>query len=308
LRTEEPGLRTDTLLILNPAAGHGRGGRLRDEIRRASEAVWGKVSVEITARPGHAVELARSAAQDGAHRVLAVGGDGTVHEAANGLLQSAATTLPVLGVIPVGTGNDFAKMTGTSRHHPMQAIERLARGTVQRFEVGLAWGEYFVNSLGVGLDANVAERVNGYRHWPGALAYAVAAVQAIAHRKARPLSVETDSEHWELPTTVLEVGVGPCCGGIFYLTPDAKPDDGLLDVCVIGRFTGWFLLRHAHTVLRGKHTALKEVRMAKARRLTIRATDGPLVAHMDGEIRAPGRQELEITLVPAALPVLCAHL
>jgi YegS/Rv2252/BmrU family lipid kinase len=238
---------------------------------------------------------------------MAVGGDGTVHETANGLLTSGAATLPALGVIPVGTGNDFAKMAGTCRHNPIQAIDRLARGTVRRFEVGLAWGEYFVNSLGVGLDADVAERVNGYRHWPGALAYAVAAVQAIAHRKARPLTVETDTERWALPTTVLEVGVGPCCGGIFYLTPDAKPDDGLLDVCVIGKITGWFLLLRAHTVLRGKHTGLKEVRMAKARRLTIRASDGPLTAHMDGEIRAPGTAELQITLVPAALPVICAR-
>jgi diacylglycerol kinase family enzyme len=100
--------------------------------------------------------------------------------------------------------------------------------------------------------------------------------------------------------------VGPCCGGIFYLTPDARPDDGLLDVCVIGKFSGWFLLRHAHTVLRGKHIGLKEVRMAKARRLAIRASDGPLVAHMDGEIRNPGTRDLDITLVPAALPVMCA--
>jgi YegS/Rv2252/BmrU family lipid kinase len=268
--------------------------------------VWGEVSIAITECPGHAVALARSAALDGTLRVMAVGGDGTVHETANGLLTSGAATLPALGVIPVGTGNDFAKMAGTCRHHPIQAIDRLARGTVRRFEVGHAWGEYFVNSLGVGLDANVAERVNGYRHWPGALAYAVAAVQAIAHRRARLLHVETDSEQWELPTTVLEVGVGPCCGGIFYLTPDARPDDALLDVCVIGKFTGWFLLRHGHTVLRGKHTALKEVRMAKARRLTIRAMDGPLMAHMDGEIRAPGTPELEITLVPAALAVMCA--
>lgn len=249
------------------------------------------------------MELARAAAGS-ADRLLAVGGDGTVHEVANGLLASGRDPLPPLGVVPAGTGNDFVKMTGTARLGPEAAVAALAAGTARRFDVGRAWDEWFVNSLGVGLDADVARRVNAYKHWPGAAGYVVAALQAIMHREARPLRVRTDGSEWHGPVTVLEVGIGPCAGGVFYLTPDARPDDGLLDVCVVGAFGLRFLVTRAHRVLTGRHTTLEEVRMSRGTQVAITAEDGPLLAHLDGEVRAPGRRELDITLHPAALPVL----
>ncbi len=125
---------------------------------RAAGAQWGDVALALTEGPGHATALARDAA-DGILRVIAVGGDGTVHEVANGLLTRGGPAIPALGVVPAGTGNDFAKMTYTARVAPGAAIASLAAGTTRRFEVGLAWGEYLVNSLGVGLDAVVARRV-----------------------------------------------------------------------------------------------------------------------------------------------------
>ena len=294
-----------TLVILNPAAGHGRSARFREEVRRAAEAQWGAVELVLTGGPGHATALARDAA-DGFLRVIAVGGDGTVHEVANGLLARGGRAIPTLGVVPVGTGNDFAKMTYTARVAPQAAIAALAAGTTRRFDVGLAWGEYFVNSLGVGLDADVARRVNEYKHWPGSFGYIVAALQAIVPRRALRLRIEVDGDSWGAPTTVLEVGVGPCAGGVFYLVPDARPDDGLLDVCSIGAIGAGFLLTKAYRVLGGTHTTLKEVRMARGGRVRITSEDGPLTAHLDGELRAPGSDLLEVSLVPGALPVLVA--
>lgn len=294
-----------TLVILNPAAGHGRSARFREEVLRAARTHWGEVELSLTSGPGHATVLARDAAE-GVVRVIAVGGDGTVHETANGLLSRGDRSLPALGVVPAGTGNDFAKMTCTARVAPGATIAALAAGVTRRFDVGQAWGEYFINSLGVGLDADVARRVNLYKHWPGSLGYIVAALQAIIHRRTLRLQVEVDGDSWSAPTTVLEIGVGPCAGGVFYLVPDARPDDGLLDVCVIGAI-GWpFLLTKAPRVLTGTHTGLKEVRMARGNRVRITSNDGPLTAHLDGELRAPGSEVLDVSLLPGALPILVA--
>lgn len=279
--------------------------RFRERVLSAVTSAWGRPEFALTARSGHATQLARAAV--GRHaRVLAVGGDGTVHEVANGLLSSGAPELPALGVVPVGTGNDFAKMTYPARLAPEAAIAALAAGTTRRFDVGRAWEEYFVNSIGVGLDAEVAQRVNRYKHWPGAAGYVVAALGAIWHRRARPMRVTTDDGEWSGSVTVLEVGVGPCAGGLFYLTPDARPDDGLLDLCAIGPFGLGFLLRAGPRVLRGTHGALEGVRMSRSTRVRIVASDGPLTAHFDGEVRAPGSGTLDITLLAGALPVLTA--
>ena len=272
---------------------------------RAARTHWGEVELALTTGPGHATTLARGASADLA-RVIAVGGDGTVHEVANGLLSRGTGALPALGVVPVGTGNDFAKMTYTARLAPARAIAALAAGVTRRFDVGQVWGEYFVNSIGVGLDADVARRVNQYKHWPGAVGYVVAALQAIVHRRALRLHIEVDGQAWSGPTTVLEIGIGPCAGGVFYLVPDARPDDGLLDVCAVGPFGLRFLLTGAPRVLSGKHTGLKEVRMAQGSRVRVTSEDGPLTAHLDGELRSPGRNVLEASLHPGALPVLVA--
>lgn len=298
-----PGHAVDTCIILNPAAGHGRSARFRDEVLAVARERWGEVALQLTGGPGHALELARELPTD-VGRVLAVGGDGTVHEVANGLLARGGEARPALGVVPAGTGNDFAKMTGTAGLKPREALEALAAGSVRRFDVGRAWEEYFVNSLGVGLDADVARRVNEYKHWPGPIGYVVAALLAVLHRKPLPLEVTVDAASWTDRTTVLEIGVGPCAGGVFYLVPDARPDDGLLDVCAVGEF-GWrFLLTKAPRVLTGRHTTLKEVRMARGRRIRVASPTGDLTAHLDGELRAPGLDRLEVSVVPAALPVL----
>jgi diacylglycerol kinase (ATP) len=263
------------------------------------------VELILTTGPGHATELARTVGI-AVERVIAVGGDGTVHEVANGLMARDLGARPPLGVVPVGTGNDFAKMTRTASLAPGAAVAALASGAIRRFDVGEAWGEYFVNSLGIGLDADVARRVNEYKHWPGALGYVVAALQAVVHRRALQLQIEVDGTSWSALTTVLEIGIGPCAGGVFYLVPDARPDDGLLDVCAVGTF-GWrFLLTKAPLVLSGKHTRLKEVRMARGQRVLVTSADGPITAHFDGELRSPGRDSLEVSLHRGALPVLAA--
>ena len=176
-----------TVLLVNPAAGHGRGARVSAAAIRAARRTWRGVESIRTGGPGDGVRLAAEVARAGVERLIVVGGDGSVHEAANGLLTSGVADPPPLGVVPVGTGNDFARSLGTRHSNPARAIATLARAEPARWDVGRAGSEYFVNSLGIGFDADVAVRVNTQRRLRGFAAYAVAVAHTLS--RIRPLRV-----------------------------------------------------------------------------------------------------------------------
>src|SRR6185312_16612263 len=133
------------------------------------------MDVERTERPGHGVALAACAAQAGARYVIAVGGDGTVHEVANGLLSVSSDA--ALGVVPIGSGNDFAKLVGVYRHDPARAIARLVTAEPRRFDVGRVLDEWFVNSMGFGFGPAVVRTRNAMPRLRGFLSYLVPVLQ-----------------------------------------------------------------------------------------------------------------------------------
>lgn len=294
-----------TLLLVNPAAGGGRGERALPEVLTAARHAWGDIEVARTTGPRDAVDLSRRAAEDGVDRVVVVGGDGTVHETANGLLSTGIDTLPQLGVVPIGIGNDFARLTGTHQLSPAEAVRRLAAGEDRLFDVGLAWGEYFVNSLGLGFDAVVASHVPRYRHLWRPLVYPAAVART--YRAYRPIqvSVEGDDGSYSGGIFCIEVGIGKSAGGGFFLTPGAVPDDGLFDVCLVTPLSHWAFVTRMPAAFRGKHTGYKEVRMSQTQCLTVRSA-APLLAHFDGEVR-DGPETIEIRIVENRLPVLAAR-
>src|SRR5688500_1776173 len=145
-------------VILNPMARHGAGRRLRPQIEHALQRAGLSFDVVQTEGPGHATELARAAARAGVRTIVAAGGDGTVHEVANGILAADSSSSAALGLIPIGTGNDFVKMVpGT--HTREHAVATLARGAIMAYDVGRArWQsttEYFMNAIGTGIDVEV---------------------------------------------------------------------------------------------------------------------------------------------------------
>ena len=182
-------------VILNPTSGGGMGRKLRSEIERELTARGLHFTLAETERPWHAVELARAAAGAGADVVVAAGGDGTIHEVANGLLQARAERRVALGVIPVGTGNDFAKLleTGTDR---AGAYDLLASGRVRDLDVGhVTWtggAEYFINGMGTGVDVEVIRQVKRLPRMNGTLAYLIGLLRAVVGFKAVPLKVRAD--------------------------------------------------------------------------------------------------------------------
>src|SRR3989441_10403590 len=128
-----------------------------------------------TERPGHGQELAAEAARAGARHVIAVGGDGTVHEVANGLLRADAET--ALGVVPIGSGNDFAKLVGQYGHDPVRAVARLVTARMRRFDAGRVFDEWFVNSVGFGFGPAVVKTRNAMDNLRGFLSYLVPVVK-----------------------------------------------------------------------------------------------------------------------------------
>lgn len=293
-----------TLLLANPAAGGSRAGRDLAAITDRARQVWPDLDLRVTAGPGDAREIARTASPV-VDLVVVVGGDGTAHEAANGLLELAPETRPMLTVLPIGTGNDFARLLGTSRLSPREALDRLGQGERRRFDVGRAWGEYFINSLGLGFDAAVAVRVPRFRRLWRPLVY-LAAVGA-SWRRFTPavMTVTTAEERFTGPLYCLEVGIGVAAGGGFYLTPDARPDDGLFDVCAVRPLGTWAFATRLPTAFWGGHTRLKEVRMLRSRSVQVEGP-APMLAHFDGEVRESAAGAISIELVAAALPVLVA--
>lgn len=297
-------VRGPACFIYNPAAGRGRAQSLGPGLEAAARTLGIEAAVRATTFPGEEIEIGRQARAEGWPLVIAVGGDGTVHGVANGLLSDGPCDC-LLGVLPVGTGNDFAYLTGLARGDAAANLRRLLRGEVRRFDVGRALGEYFVNGLGVGFDAEVVRQLATLR-LRGFLLYLAAVYKTFW--SFRPLRIRVVSPEYTNEDTLmmLEVAIGRRAGGGFRLTPDAEPSDGLFDVCVVRRVTTWQFLRYVPRVIRGTHGRLPVVTMFRCHGLSMYTPDEPLVVHLDGELRLPKERELTVEIVPDALAVICA--
>jgi YegS/Rv2252/BmrU family lipid kinase len=259
-----------------------------------------------TTKAGDAVEMACRGAQAGAERILVLGGDGTLHEAANGLLRAQVDPRPPIAILPAGTGNDYARIAGTAKCSPTEAVRRLEKGSIKHFDVGEAWGEYFINSVGIGFDAEVAREINRSQKGSGILAYVAAVIRVIADFDSFEARVQADDREFTDRLLLLEIGIGPSVGGGFKLTPFARPDDGLLDICAIERQSKLGILVKLPLAVVGWHTGLAAVRSFRTTRLSVESLNGTLHAQFDGETReVSGR--MEICLKPGLLPVLVAH-
>lgn len=300
-----------TLVILNPWSGRGRGAKARGQVLRGLKNTGVSFDFVETTGPGHATGLARDAARAGVDRLIVAGGDGSIHEAVNGLMDAPpaedGATRIALGVIPLGTGNDFAKLLGVYKQPPEAAAARMMRAGTARFDVGRCLGEYFDNMMGVGFDAEAVRQANKIRRLKGLAVYLAAIYRTFVTFKAPHLEVRS-REHSETgPMMMVGVGIGVCTGGGFYLTPQADPGDGKLDVCLIRKVGLTTFLTSVPRVMKGTHTSLDEVTLFRSTAVTIRSTDGrPLVLQLDGELREPGLMEVEIGIVPGRLRVMVA--
>ena len=305
------GARMSTLVILNPWSGRGRGARMRGQLERGLRESGQPFELVLTTGPGHAVGLARDAAASGIKRVIVAGGDGAIHEAVNGLMKAPLTddgaTRAALGVVPLGTGNDFAKLVGVYKMPPEIAALRMMRAGEDRFDLGRVGNEYFDNSMGAGFDAEVVRHANKIRRLRGVAVYLAAIYRTFATFRAPHLEIVSEQHRESGRMMMMCAAIGVCGGGSFYLTPQADPRDGQLDVCLIRKVGLMTFLMAVPKVMKGTHTALDEVSLFRTNSLTIRSADKrTLLLHLDGELRESGSSEVEVTIEPRRLRVLIA--
>ena len=296
-------------IILNPVAGRGYGAKVESELRQHLEAEGVDFDLVRTDGPWHAAELAEQAANDGFEIVVAAGGDGTTNEVVNGLMAALQNGLSgTLGVIPVGSGSDFANNVGIPAGL-QDACRRLASGQTRivdvcRVTVQDQRPRYFDNTVNVGFGGIVTVEALKVKRLRGMALYLPVVLKTVFLAQNPRVTVEYDDQVLALPAVMICVGNGPREGGGFFCTPHAQPDDGLLDVCIvreIGRVAMLGLVPH---FMKGTHVGREPVTMVRARRVTISSPDD-LVAHMDGEVLCTDAHRIACEILPQRLQVRC---
>ncbi len=309
-------------MILNPAADHGhaaeKGPYLQEviagQVRAASNGGNYELSWVSTERPRHAIELAHEAAEQGYDAVVAIGGDGTVHEVVNGLMRVEADRRPLLGVVPVGSGNDFAHNIGLP-DDPLEAVHCLLGDTVRVVDVGIISDEtgrqeYWDNTIGIGFSGAVNIAAQSKTRWRGFMLYFISVLETIFLRPtALDAVVEIDDDPpTERGISMISICNGPREGGGFPVAPDARVDDGLITYTIMRRMSRFNMLRFLPVVMQGQH--LKHPKFftgGTARRICIQ-TAQTMAVHVDGEVFGPweaGLRRVEVSILPQALRVLC---
>ncbi|HEY5636979.1 MAG TPA: YegS/Rv2252/BmrU family lipid kinase [Burkholderiales bacterium] len=306
------------LVIVNPVAGRGRVRAQWPQAEQALRRAGVRFEAVETAVAGDAERRAAQAAAEG-RCVIAAGGDGTVHEVVNGLLRASngADTVP-LGVLPLGSGDDFAKMLppaaipGARARGLDDAVARIAAGQVQRFDAGrIEAGDaadgvrFFANGMDIGFGARGAanaaampQALKGQARYLGALAKTL-----VHYANPRVRLTLDDAAPLELETTMTAIMNGRSFGGSFWVCPQAEVRDGWLDVMIASALGRIAILGLVPRIMRGTHVGDARVQMRRARRVRIESAS-PMAVEADGELPFAPVHRLEVTVLPGVLRVL----
>ncbi len=286
----------DVVLLVNPTAGRGRGRAAAQAVRAALEQAGCRVELLVGADATDATRLAQEAVAAGVGRLVVVGGDGMVHLGANAATGSDV----VLGVVPTGTGNDFARTLGLPLDDPTAAARVVLAGRARTVDLARAGATSYACVLAAGFDSGVNDRANRMR-WPrGRLRYNLSMLVELGVFRPLPYDIVVDDEPWHTDAMLVAVGNGPSYGGGMRVTPGARLDDGLLDLTVLGPMSRTTLLRMFPTVYSGRHVEHPAVVTLRGR--SVRLDASATTAYADGE--PLGRLPLHIEAVPGALRVL----
>jgi diacylglycerol kinase (ATP) len=272
------------VIIVNPTAGSGRAAKLLPWIRERL-ALRPDAALHVTSRRGEAQELAGRAAVDGCDRLVVVGGDGTIQEIVNGVLESSAR--PPLGIVPVGSGNDLARSLGLPAD-PAEAWTVAIGRVTREIDVALATNgrgdrRWFASAGGIGFDAQVAAAMATRRGWQsGRAGYLLTTLTELRRFENRQLRIVIDGEPQERRVLFVAIANGAYYGGGMRIAPDAALDDGWLDLCVVGDISRLTALRELPNLYRGTHVRNPAVSVHRARQVEITG-DGTTHVHLDGE-------------------------
>ncbi len=302
------------LLVVNPASKSGLLGRRWPKLEKKLRAVLGDFEVEQTRGPRDAVRIAREAVRAGVETVVAVGGDGTASEVVNGILGAELGAVARVGLIPFGTGGDLARGLRIPRDLD-GAVAAIASGKTRRIDAGRArlQGQdgrevttYFVNVASIGISGLVTQLVNAApKTLGGRVSFLVGSLRGIARWKSRPVVLRLDGKLVHEGTLSLAaVANGQWFGGGMKVAPDARFDDGLMDVVFAAGLGKVRLVRMLPTLYDGSHVTRSDVQSLRGARLEAEAEPGEVWMELDGE--PLGTLPASIEVLPAALTWLGA--
>ncbi len=288
-------------LIANPTAGRGRALRALPHVKAFFAERSLPLTTLLTEAPGHATALAQALPDDAT--IVSLGGDGTLCE----IVRACIGNGRIVGVLPGGTGNDFAFALGLERYALARGLEVVSQGHVRSVDIAEVNGTPFVNALGLGFPAEVAQaalRAPRFLAGPGVYLYAIFSV--LSRLKTPHVEVTVDGQPFYTgPALLVSVQNGPSTAGGFLFAPEANLDDGHLDVVIATNLSRWGTVKLLPKVLKGLHLGHGNVMMARATQVSVRWSQ-PRPGHMDGELLSPD-SAFEIRLRPAALRVLAPN-
>ncbi len=292
-------------LFLNPVAGRGRAGRTIPQVTRLLDSV-GLVHVLVASESvGDLETKVFDAVSAGAEKILVAGGDGSIHEVVNGILRSGR---PIeLGVIPIGTGNDFAKACSIPVGWEDAITElagRLQSNTPARLiDAGRMNDRFFANGAGIGFDAKINRIARDIQWRIGDLVYLAAVFKGIMDGVTTPhVTMKFSGQTVEGPITLANISNGAWVGGMFHIAPMARNDDGELDLVIAGAVSRLRIMALLPKLMLGTHIDQPEITHSRVTRCEITAT-APVPSHLDGEVQ-PLQSNFEIEILEGALRLM----
>lgn len=296
-------IRLKLLIIFNPNAAHGRSVKKLEAIKAKFESLGIKATFLPTRYVGHGRELVANAQLPDFDGLVAAGGDGTVFEVLNGLYQHPKTSRIPMGLLPIGTGNAFARELNLKQDPVNEAIELLARGNTRQVDIGFVKSAehsfYFINivSMGFAVDAGLKALKMKFL---GKTAYTLATLWQVLRLKSYPLEMIIDGKNTISDNVFVTISNSRYTGTHFLIAPEATIDDGQLDVTVLSNLPRSRLLKLFPTIYNGRHIEYNEVSSYKAAQISIRSPKGLLLGP-DGEFY--GRSPAEISCLPLDLAI-----
>jgi len=296
-----------TELIINLTAGGGKPRSHLKTIFKYLKENGFNFKVSYTSHHGEAIELAQKAADKGIELIVSVGGDGTVNEIVNGIMQSKND--PILGIIPLGWANDFIKSVNIPPD-VTQACKILVQGKTKKIDVGVINKKiYFANICGVGFDAEVAQYANQIKNrhpnWRilSAFVYIFATIKKLLSPfRCHNVKIKIDEQEIRAKILFIAISNGKIYGGRFKITPEAILDDGLLDICLVEEMGRFKYLSIIPKVFKGTHGSIKGISFYKAKEIIVQSSE-PILAQVSGEV-IEGQKNYTITLQPKKLKLI----
>ena len=296
-------------VIVNPVAGAGRTARVWPQIMDLFEKRGLRFEHDITEAPGHAVELAKTAARNGHEIIVSVGGDGTINEIVNGLYESGSIKDAMLGIISTGTGGDYIRTIGIPRRHE-EACQCFIQpkkltvdiGVVEYVNNGSRMERLFVNFAGMGFDAEIVRRTTKqFKALGGMPAYLLGTLATLMFYRNRDVSLKVDGEDVASRVCTVVMNNGRYGGGGMHTAPHADPADGLLDMLIVGDINKADLIWSLQRIYRGTHLTHPKVTMKKAKEIEIQSVQ-PMLLQADGELL--GELPARFRVLPSVLNII----